>query len=506
VGDPTETALVAAASKFGFRKRDLERRLPRIGELAFDSERKRMTTIHALPDGGVAIVDAIRGAAHVAGSTRPVTVAFCKGAVDRLIDVCTRVWADDAMPVLDGAWRERIVAAHDRLAAEGSRVLGLAFRPLGESPSTSEAERDMVFVGIVGIVDPPRTDVADAVATCVAAGIRPVMITGDHPLTARHIAGRLGIASEVVVTGAELDRMPAGELPVVVERASLFARVSPSHKLRIVEALQQRGQVVAMTGDGVNDAPALKRADIGVAMGITGTDVAKEAADAVLLDDHFGTIVSAVEEGRIIYDNIRKFVKYLLTTNSAELWLMLVAPLLGMPLPLLPLQILWINLVTDGPTALTLGVEPAERDVMRRPPRSPSASLFDEGLGRHVLVIGLLMGALTIAIGYAYWRAGHPGWQTVVFTSLAFAQMAHVVAIRSSRDSVFWIGLFSNRPLAWAVAMTIGLQLVLVYVDGAREIFSTHALSAWDLLACTAVGAVVFVAVETEKYLGRRWR
>jgi P-type Ca2+ transporter type 2C len=328
------------------------------------------------------------------------------------------------------------------------------------------------------------------------------MITGDHPLTARYVADKLGIPSaEQPVTGVELDTLSADQLQDAVGRTSVFARVSPQHKFAIVEALQRRVEIVAMTGDGVNDAPALKRANIGVAMGITGTDVSKEAADAVLLDDNFATIVSAVEEGRIIYDNIRKFVKYLLTTNSAELWLMLVAPLIGMPLPLLPLQILWINLVTDGPTALTLGVEPAERGVMQRPPRPPGESIFAGGLGRHVIWVGVLMGALTLGLGYWYWSAGDPRWQTVVFTTLALSQMAHVMGIRSSVDSLARVGLLSNPLLAGAVAVTIALQLALIYVEPLQQIFTTVPLSAVDVALCVAASGLVLMAVELEKWL-----
>ncbi len=284
----------------------------------------------------------------------------------------------------------------------------------------------------------------------------------------------------------------------------MFARVSPAHKLAIVDALRQRGDIVAMTGDGVNDAPALKKADIGVAMGITGSDVSKEAADMVLLDDNFATIVAAVEEGRVIYDNIRKFVKYLLTTNSGELWVMLVAPFLGMPLPLLPLQILWINLVTDGPTALTLGVEPAERGVMQRPPYPPHESIFARGLGTHVIWVGMVMAALTLGVGYWYWQAADDRWRTMVFTTLAFSQMAHVMAIRSNTESIFSVGVLSNRWLAAAVGGTVLLQLMVVYVPSFNRIFDTFPLSLGDLVVATLLSSVVLAAVEAEKYLRRR--
>ena len=479
-GDPTELALVLAAGRAGLHKAELEAALPRVAELPFDADRKRMTTVHALGSRGTA-ADALRRAAAALDSTAMRHVAFTKGAADRLLDVCTSVWVGDTAAPLDDQRRREVMAAHDALAGAGMRVLGLALRPLASEPSIDDLERDLAFVGLFGMIDPPRAEAREAIATCERAGIRTVMITGDHPLTARAIAHRLGIAD-----------------------ADVHARVSPEDKYLMVEQLQADGAIVAMTGDGVNDAPALKKADIGVAMGITGTDVAKEAADTVLLDDNFATIVAAVEEGRIIYDNIRKFVKYLLTTNSSELWLMLVAPLAGMPLPLLPLQVLWINLVTDGPTALTLGVEPAERGVMRRPPRPPGESVFAGGLGRHVVWVGVLMATLTLAVGYWSWQNGDAGWQTLVFTTLAFSQMAHVLAIRSERDSLFAIGLWSNRWLTLAVAVTILLQLAVVYAPVLQGVFDTVPLTGRQVAVATAVAAIVFTAVEAEKWLLRR--
>ncbi len=302
------------------------------------------------------------------------------------------------------------------------------------------------------MIDPPRPEARAAVQTAVTAGIRSIMITGDHPLTAQFIAQELGITqNDHVLTGRELADLSADALSTQVDEVSVFARVSPEHKLRIVEALQAKGEFVAMTGDGVNDAPALKKADIGVAMGITGTDVAKEAADMVLLDDNFATIVAAVEEGRSIYDNIRKFIKYTMTSNMGEIWVMLLAPFAGMPLPLLPLQILWINLVTDGLPGLALAVEPKERDTMQRPPHNPSENIFGRGMGRHIIWVGLLMGLVSLLVGWVAWRAGNPAWQTLVFTTLTLSQMGHVLAIRSDRYSLFTIGFWSNKPLLGAV-------------------------------------------------------
>ena len=479
-----------------------------MAEVPFESERKRMTTIHSWPVDSMPLADVLRLAWSVdAGAARLRHVAFTKGGVDQLIGISRHVWVGQASERLDEEWTSRIVRANDRLASDGMRVLGVGFRLLDGLPDDrthQNIEKDLTFVGLVGILDPPRPEARDAVATCVAAGIRPVMITGDHPLTAGYIARALGIAAgDRILTGAELERMPPAELADAVGDVRVFARVSPEHKLKIVEALRQRGDIVAMTGDGVNDAPALKRAHIGVAMGITGSDVSKEAADMVLLDDNFATIVAAVEEGRVIYDNIRKFVKYLLTTNSGELWLMFVAPFLGMPLPLLPLQILWINLVTDGPTALTLGVEPAERGVMQRPPYPPNESIFARALGSHVIWVGIVMAALTLGVGYWYWHAGDERWRTMVFTTLAFSQMAHVMAIRSSTDSLFTVGVLSNRWLAAAVAGTVLLQLVVVYVPLFNRLFDTLPLSGGDLILATLLASVVFAVVEIEKVVRR---
>jgi Ca2+-transporting ATPase len=510
VGDPTEGALLVAAARAGLTKTALEAMFPRVAEAPFDSTRKRMTTIHAapalpptLPSQLGTLWDGVLGAdgdRHY--------IAFTKGAVDSLLNVASAVWVDGRIAPLTTRERARIAAANDRLAQEGMRVLGVAFRPLTGLPAAADSalvERDLVFVGMLGMIDPARPEVKQAVRTCQTAGIHPIMITGDHPLTARAIARELGIADGgYVLTGPELDRLSTTELEAIVTDVPVYARVSPEHKLRIVQALRAKGHIVAMTGDGVNDAPALKKADIGVAMGISGTDVTKEAADMVLRDDNFATIVAAVAEGRAIFDNIRKFIKYLMTTNIGELWVMLLAPLVGMPLPLLPLQILWVNLVTDGLPALALSAEPAERDTMQRPPHPPDEHIFARGLGRHILWVGLLMGLVVLGVGYGYWSAGAAQWQTMVFLTLTLAQMAHVLAIRSTRDSLFRIGLWSNRPLLGAVALTFVLQLVVVYAPSLQGFFSTMALSARDLAVGLAASSIVFWGVELEKWLMRR--
>jgi Ca2+-transporting ATPase len=360
-----------------------------------------------------------------------------------------------------------------------------------------------------------------AVERCRAAGVRPVMITGDHPLIARYIGGQLGLAGGGrVLTGRELATIDKEALEREVREVSIYARVAPEHKLRIVDALQQNGHIVAMTGDGVNDAPALKEADIGVAMGITGTDVSQQAADMVLRDDNFATIVAAVEEGRTILDNLVRFVRYILASNAAEIFAMLAAPLLRLPLPLLPAQILWMNLVTDGLPALALGVEPAEADVMQRPPREPRAPIIRSHMGVHILWVGALMAAVGLGLGLWHYVPaegapaaghGHGGmvegapWQTMLFTVLVFSQFTLALAERSHRDSLWRIGFFSNRPMAGAVALCFLLQLGVVYLPFLQPFFDTVPLTARQLGLCLAGSAVVFVAVEIEKAL-KRWR
>ncbi len=503
LGDPTETALVTAAAEIGLPKPELDGWMPRVAEVPFTSERKRMTTVHRMPS---ATLPFPLEAATVRDAGRPSYVCFTKGAPVSLLQVSSTIWIDGRMESLDESWREHFSSSSNDLARKGIRVLAVAFRFLDSLPSqieTNNIEQDMTLIGMIGLIDPPRQEAAAAVATCKRAGIRPVMITGDHPLTAQYIGEHLGITGGQVLTGPELDRLSPGQLKGVAESVSIYARVSPAHKLKIIQALQERGEIVSMTGDGVNDAPALKKADIGVAMGITGTDVAKETADIILLDDNFATIVAAVEEGRVIYDNVRKFIKYVLATNSGEIWVMLVAPFLGMPLPLLPLQILWMNLVTDGLPALALGLEPAESDTMRRPPYPPRESIFARGMGWHIVWMGLLMGCLAVSVGYAHWRVNDPAWQTMLFTTLTLSQMANVLAIRSDRRSLFRIGLLSNKPLLAAVMLTIVLQLALIYVPFLQVVFSTRPLSASQLVVSLILSAVILVAVELQKWIAR---
>ncbi len=433
------------------------------------------------------------------------------GAYAGLLEIRDRVWSGDEAVKLEADLCKRIQNANDELALDGQRVLGVAFRPLDELPENGQIdeallEREMTFIGLVAMLDPPRPEVNQAVQEAREAGIRPLMITGDHPLTARRIAQDLGIIDEggEVLTGQDLSKMGLDGLEEVVGHVSVFARVAPEHKLRIVEALQKQGQIVAMTGDGVNDAPALRRSDIGVAMGITGTDVSKEASDMIILDDNFATIVNAVKEGRNIYDNVRKFIKYTMTSNAGEIYVMLFAPFLGMPLPLTALQILWINLVTDGLPGLALAVEQPERNIMKRPPFPPDESIFARGMGTHIIWVGLLMGLLSLGVGYWGWSMALPAWQTILFTTLTISQMAHASVIRSSRDSILTIGLFSNLFMVAAVSLTFVLQMLVVYWPPFQNIFGTQALRPWELGLALGMSLVVFVAVEIEKWFRRR--
>ncbi len=498
VGDPTEGALLVAAARFGLDLDALASGLPRVAELPFDSDRKRMTTVHA-------VRTPLPGLACLPGG-ESTHVAFTKGAVDGLLRLSSRVLGPDGIEPSTEAWQDRIVAAHDELAAKGLRVLGLTFRPLeGADTDPAHLEEDLVFVGMVGLLDPPRAEVREAVARCVSAGIRPIMITGDHPLTARRIAAELGIASAApALTGRELDAMTGAELEAAAAETSVFARVSPEHKLRIVQALQNRGHVAAMTGDGVNDAPALKRANIGLAMGITGTDVAKEASDMVLLDDNFATIVAAVEEGRTIYDNLKRFVRFSVAGNLGKVLVMVLGPLLGKPLPLTPLQLLWLNLLTDGLLGLGLGVEPPERGVMRRPPYPPGEGVFARGGGRHTVWVGALIGAVALAVGAGYFFAGDPAWQTMVFTTLAFLQVAQALAVRSDRESILTLGLRSNLSLTVLAALTLGLQLLAVYAPPLRTFFGVEPLPLADLALAAGLAVGLLLVLETQKWLIRR--
>jgi Ca2+-transporting ATPase len=484
-GDPTEVALAVAAAESGHDRSALDKDMPRVAELPFEPKRKRMTTLHR---HGNAIV------------------AYTKGAPESVLPRCAAMLSgDDTAPLQ----HQEMLAAAEQMAADGLRVLAIAMRHWPDPPHTIEAdviETDLILLGLVGLLDAPRPEAVAAVKECRSAGITPIMITGDHPATARAIARRTGIADgeATVLTGAELAALSDEALADRIEAISVYARVDPEQKIRIVHGLQSRGHFVAMTGDGVNDAPALRQAEIGVAMGRAGTDVAREAASLVLLDDNFATIVAAVREGRRIYDNIRKFIRYTMTTNAAEIWTVLLAPFLGLPLPLLPIHILWINLVTDGLPGLALAAEPAERDIMKRPPRPTRESMFARGMWQHMIWAGLAMTALAIfAQTYAI-ESGSPRWQTMVFTVLTLAQMGHALAIRSERLSLFQQGLFSNLPLLGAVALTFLLQMATVYLPFLNQVFHTAPLSAAELALCIVLAGVIFALVEIEKWLVRK--
>ncbi|MBS1187596.1 MAG: ATPase [Burkholderiaceae bacterium] len=486
IGDPTEIALHLAAHDAGYDKAMLAAVAPRVQELPFDAERKRMTTVHRRQDG---------------------IIAYTKGAPESVLPRCTAMLTENGERPIDAA---ALFAIADKMAAEGLRVLALAQRRWPSLPAPSatpdEIETQLTFIGLAGLIDPPRPEARQAVALCQSAGILPVMITGDHPLTAKAIARQLGIANEdgAVLTGVQLSAMGADELRRQVARVRVYARVDPAQKIRIVEALQASGEIVAMTGDGVNDAPALKRSDIGVAMGKGGTDVAREASSLVLLDDNFATIVGAVREGRRIFDNIRKFIRYSMTGNSAKILTIFLAPFLGMPIPLLPIHILWINFLTDGLPGLALAAEPAEQGVMQRPPRAPDEPVFAHGMWQHILWCGLTMAAVALFAQAWAIHTNSAHWQTMVFTVLTLAQMWHVLTIRSERESLFAQGLSSNLPLLGAVAFTFALQMATIYVPWMNALLHTEPLSAADLALCLLLSSLVFVLAEIEKWLRRR--
>ena len=477
-GDPTEIALVEhfISQHSENALKELQQQLPRISEIPFDSDRKLMTTIHQHENRYVVI---------------------SKGAVESITGILSG--GRSAEPILKNATSQ---------AENGIRVLAFGYKIIDTLPeviSIENVENDLLFAGLAGMIDPPREEARLAIEECKTAGIHIVMITGDHPATASAIAKQIGILTEndLVMTGKELQSLPEDVFAAKVERVRVYARVSPEQKLNIVKALQRKEHFVAMTGDGVNDAPSLKTSNIGIAMGINGTDVSKEAAHMILLDDNFATIVKAVKEGRRIYDNIRKFVKYIMTCNGAEIWTIFLAPIVGLPIPLLPIHILWINLVTDGLPGLALSGEKEEKDIMNRPPRKTNESLF-AGTGYHIIWVGLLMAGVTL--GTQAWATHHEKdhWQTMVFTVLSLAQLGHVLAIRSEKESLYSQGLFSNLPLFGAVMLTFLLQLGVIYIPFANELFKTKPLPLTELLICIGASLVVLHAVELEKWLKRR--
>jgi Ca2+-transporting ATPase len=519
LGDPTEGALVTLAAKGGIEKDQWDSKLPRFSEFPFSSERKRMSVISKVEqvETGVSpLSDVDPIISHLVNSHG--YLMFTKGSPELILARCTQLDVGNGTIPLTQNQRDEILAENDRMASNGLRVLGFAYKPLGEIPpegSDEASEQELVWLGLVGMLDAPRPEVRAAVQECREAGIRPIMITGDHQLTARAIATDLGIAQagDRALTGQELQRMNDQDLEQNVDLVSIYARVAPEHKLRIVQALQRRGRFVAMTGDGVNDAPALKQADIGIAMGITGTDVSKEASDMVLLDDNFATIVAATEEGRVVYTNIRRFIKYILGSNIGEVLTIAAAPILGLGgVPLTPLQILWMNLVTDGLPALALAVEPPEPDVMKRPPFSPRESIFARGLGSYMIRIGIIFAIITIIL--MMWAYNHATnisgnglsperWKTMVFTSLCLAQMGHAIAIRSNTRLTIEMNPLSNPYVLGAVVLTTILQLMLVYVPPLRNFFGTHFITLPELGICLGFSALMFVWIEIEKIVFR---
>jgi Ca2+-transporting ATPase len=498
LGDPTEGALLALSGKAGIFKEDLEATMPRMGEFPFSAERKRMSVIVANQN-----------------NEESPYLMFSKGSTELILERCDHIQIQEHPQSITNEQRKQILETNNHLAGNGLRVLGFAYKPNTEVPpagTETESEQKLIWLGLVAMLDTPRTEVRAAVQRCQDAGIRTVMITGDHPLTAMAIASQLDIAqsSDCSITGRELEMMSPAELEKIVEEVRVYARVAPENKLRIVKALQKRGEFVAMTGDGVNDAPALKQADIGIAMGITGTDVSKEASDMILLDDNFATIVAATEEGRVVYDNIRRFIKYILGSNIGEVLVIASAPLLGLGgVPLSPLQILWMNLVTDGLPALALALEPAEPNVMQRPPYDPRESIFSRGLGWYMVRIGIIFAILTIALmvwSYNYDKLdGNPDrWKTMVFTTLCLAQMGHALAVRSDTRLTIQMNPFSNLYVLGAVTLTTILQLLLIYVEPLRNFFNTQLISPAELAICFGFSMLMFVWIELEK-LVQRW-
>ncbi len=494
VGDPTEGALIVAAAKSSISQEEITRQYPRIGELQFTSERKLMTTIHAAPYGG--------------------KIACVKGAPEVVLEKSTYLQKGEARLKLTNGLKTGILRRNEEMASRALRILAVAYRELPEEMEKLDeesTERDLTFLGLVGMIDPPREEAKPAVELCEQAGVKVVMITGDHKLTATAIAKELGLMSEArfAMTGEELDKLDDEEFGKIVEDVAVYARVSPEHKLRIIKGLKLKGHVVAMTGDGVNDAPALKSADIGISMGITGTDVSKEASDMILTDDNFASIVAAMQEGRTIYDNIKKYLAYLLSSNVGEILIMFLVSLISfiqnshLPLPLIAVQILWVNLVTDGLPALALGVDPPDPDIMHRPPRDPKESVFTARVNGLIAVAAVTMTLFTIPIFLSKLALGERVARTIVFTLIVMFEMFNAFNCRSERHSLLKVGIAKNRFLLIAVASSILLQLAVIYVPFLQAIFDTAPLSIDDWALVTLLSATVVVTVEASKRIGR---
>ncbi|MBN1893242.1 calcium-translocating P-type ATPase, SERCA-type [bacterium] len=493
-GDPTEAALLTAAAKAGLWLEREEKTAPFVDEIPFDSERKRMSVIREAPEG--------QG-------------FFVKGAPDMMLDICTAIDIDGRIEPLSAEEKKHIHGVINRLAQSAMRVLALAYRyepvKTGRKWTADSVEKNLIFAGLAAMIDPPREEVRQAMVACQTAGIRPVMITGDHQNTAVAIAKDLGFFGQdsQALTGEELDKIPDGEFPEKVGRIPVYARVSPEHKLRIVKAWKSLGHVVAMTGDGVNDAPAVKEADIGVAMGITGTDVTKEVSDMVITDDNFASIIAAVEEGRGIYDNIKKFIHYLLSCNAGEILVMFVSSLTRMPIPLLPIHILWVNLVTDGLPALALGVEPVDETVMRQPPRRRDEGVLNRQTALTILLQGAFIALCSLAAFYLVYYVEKQGIErarTASFIVLSVSQLYHAFNCRSTTESIFKIGFFTNKKLISAFLVSFSLQVGAVSLPWMKTIFKTESLSLIDWTLVLVISSFPLWAMEVVKAVRRMKR
>lgn len=483
IGDPTEGALVVTAAKAGYDKKKMEEDYPLIKEFPFDSDRKQMSTLHQTPDRS--------------------QIIFVKGAPDQVISFCTYYQKNGKKEEMGESIKNKVLSQNRELAEEALRVLAIAYRlvdkeNLDEIKEIKDAEKELIFLGLIAMIDPPRKEAIESVKICMKAGILPIMITGDYSLTAKAIASELGIyrSGDRIITGEELEKMSQSELEEAVGNTTIFARVSPRHKRRIVSALQKNKQIVAMTGDGVNDAPALKESDIGVAMGISGTDVTKEAGDMILTDDNFASIVAAVEEGRKIYQNIKKFIHYLISCNLGEIIAISGAILIGLPSPLIPIQILWVNLVTDGLPALALGLDPAEKDIMRRPPRDPNKGIFSGKMGFNIFSQGIFIGLLSLSafyIGISFYSLEIA--RTMAFATLSFSQLSQSLNSRSEKYSIFKIGLFTNLYLIMAIFISGILQLLVISIASLQVIFKTVplTLNQWWIIIVLSLSPIIYV-------------
>ena len=485
-GDPTETALLDFGILYGMYKNELDEKYPRVAEIPFDSERKRMTTVNRMSDNKTRI--------------------NVKGGIEEVLSVCDRIIIKGEIRTVTRDDRRKIMQTNEEMANTALRVLAMAYKDLPEAPQSlliGEIEKDLIFIGLLGMIDPARPEVIDAVDKCNTAGIRPVMITGDHKSTALAIASEIGIYREgdLAITGAELEKLGEEEFSDNVSRYSVYARVAPEHKVRIVKAWQKNNEVVAMTGDGVNDAPALKQADIGAAMGIVGTDVAKEAADMILTDDNFATIVSAVEEGRRIYDNILKAIQFLISTNIGEIFLLLITSIFNLGNPLLPIHILWVNLVTDSLPALALSVDPAEEGIMNRKPRNSKKGFMTRGMVWRVLYQGIMIGSIPLA---AFIIGLHDGGvilgQTMAFATLVFSQLVHVRNLHSNTRSSLTISLFRNKPLIAAIAASAGLALIVLLIPPIRDTFSFTTMDGEHWLTVALMSLIPLLVVDIFKF------